>query len=147
MENNMDECLPSCEHHQWGLIWMFIPLSQTDISFIALTTKIAIFSVSLTIKKLMEFLWNRLHRLRGTKEYRENSQYFECCIFGVVHIVKNVEFQIRWQQLCWQKRFVGSGTFQAGLEFYEVAGPVGLNLIKLKVGHCWGPWIMPFNLI
>ena len=82
---------------------MFIPLSQTDISFIALTTKIAIFSVSLTIKNLMVLLWNRLHRLRGTKEYRKNSQYFECCIFGVVHIVKNVEFQIRWQQLCWQK--------------------------------------------
>ena len=33
------------------------------------------------------------------------------------------------------KRFVGPWTFQAGLELYEVAGPAGLYLIKLKVGH------------
>ena len=33
------------------------------------------------------------------------------------------------------KRFVGLGTFQAGLEVYEVAGPAGLYPIKLKVGH------------
>ena len=33
------------------------------------------------------------------------------------------------------KRCVGPGTFQAGLEVYEVAGPAGLYLIKLKVGH------------
>ena len=34
------------------------------------------------------------------------------------------------------KRFVGPGTFLADLEVYEVAGPAGLYLIKLKVGHC-----------
>ena len=34
------------------------------------------------------------------------------------------------------KRFVGPGTFQVGLELYEVAGPAGLYLIKLKLGHC-----------
>ena len=31
---------------------------------------------------------------------------------------------------------MGPGTFQVGLEFYEVAGPAGLYRIKLKVGHC-----------
>ena len=34
------------------------------------------------------------------------------------------------------KQFVEPGTFRAGLELYEVAGPAGLYLIKLKVGHC-----------
>ena len=34
------------------------------------------------------------------------------------------------------KQFVGPGTFQAGLEIYEVAGPAGLYLMKLKLGHC-----------
>ena len=34
------------------------------------------------------------------------------------------------------KRFVGPGTFQTGLEVYEVAGPAGLYLMELKVGHC-----------
>ena len=33
------------------------------------------------------------------------------------------------------KQCVGPGTFQAGLELYEVVGPAGLYLIKLKVGH------------
>ena len=30
---------------------------------------------------------------------------------------------------------MGPETFQAGLELYEVAGPAGLYLLKLKVGH------------
>ena len=30
---------------------------------------------------------------------------------------------------------MGPGTFQAGLELYEVAGPAGLYLIKFKVVH------------
>ena len=34
------------------------------------------------------------------------------------------------------KQFVGPGTFQAGLELNEVAGPAGLYLMKLKLGHC-----------
>ena len=34
------------------------------------------------------------------------------------------------------KPFVGPGTFQAGLELNEVAGPAGLYLMKLKLGHC-----------
>ena len=33
------------------------------------------------------------------------------------------------------KQFVGPGTFQAGLELYEVAGPAGLYLVKVKLGH------------
>ena len=36
--------------------------------------------------------------------------------------------------------FVGPGTFQSGLELYDVAGPAGLYLIKLKVGHCPHPF-------
>ena len=40
------------------------------------------------------------------------------------------------------KRLLGPGTFQAGLELYEVAGPAGLYLIKLKVGH----WFLAFIL-
>ena len=35
------------------------------------------------------------------------------------------------------KQLVGPGTFQAGLELYEVAGPAGLYLMKLKLGHWW----------
>ena len=35
-----------------------------------------------------------------------------------------------------RKQFVGPGTFQAGLELNEVAGPAGLYLMKLKLGHC-----------
>ena len=31
---------------------------------------------------------------------------------------------------------MGPGTFQAGLELNEVAGPAGLYLMKLKLGHC-----------
>ena len=34
------------------------------------------------------------------------------------------------------KQFMGPGTFQAGLELNEVAGPAGLYLMKLKLGHC-----------
>ena len=34
------------------------------------------------------------------------------------------------------KQFVGPGTFQAGLALNEVAGPAGLYLMKLKLGHC-----------
>ena len=34
--------------------------------------------------------------------------------------------------------FVGPGTFQAGLELYELAVPAGLYLIKLKIGH----WVL-----
>ena len=34
------------------------------------------------------------------------------------------------------KQFVGPGTFQADLELNEVAGPAGLFLMKLKLGHC-----------
>ena len=34
------------------------------------------------------------------------------------------------------KQFVEPGTFQAGLELNEVAGPAGLYLMKLKLGHC-----------
>ena len=41
------------------------------------------------------------------------------------------------------KRFVGPGTFLVGLELYEVAGPAGLDLIKLKIGHCLqGIWLI-----
>ena len=46
------------------------------------------------------------------------------------------------------KRFVGPGTFLAGLELYEVAGPAGLDLIKLKIGHCLqGIWLIQLIMI
>ena len=43
---------------------------------------------------------------------------------------------------------MGPGTFLAGLELYEVAGPAGLDLIKLKIGHCLqGIWLIQLIMI
>ena len=41
---------------------------------------------------------------------------------------------------------MGPETFQAGLELYEVAGPAGLYLLKLKVGH-WGHLIFSVTAV
>ena len=57
------------------------PLSQTDISFIALTTNLDIFSVSSTLKKLSTFLWNRQYHLIGTKEYRKTCSILSLNIY------------------------------------------------------------------
>ena len=43
-------------------------------------------------------------------------------------------------QFSWQSDFVGPANFQAGLELYDVAGPDGLYLVKLKVRHWKQPW-------
>ena len=54
IESNMDDShLMNIINEYW--YESSFPLSQTDISFIALTTKIFIFSVSLTIKRLSAF--------------------------------------------------------------------------------------------
>ena len=66
------------------------------------------------------------------KEYQIHEA---CCNFGLSNLLKcGISNTLATPLLT--KRFVGPGTFQAGLEVYEVAGPAGLYLIKLKVGHC-----------
>ena len=43
---------------------------------------------------------------------------------------------------------MGPVTFLAGLELYEVAGPAGLDLKKLKIGHCLqGIWLIQLIMI
>ena len=67
---------------------------------------------------VMKYPWNKnvyLHKLRLIRITRllriticeRLSDSWSALHFGVVHIVKYVEFQIRWQRLCWQSDLWG----------------------------------------
>ena len=42
------------------------------------------------------------------------------CNFEIVHIVKNVEFQIRWQQLCWRSNLWGLKLLRRAWNFMKL---------------------------
>ena len=71
------------------------PLSQTDISFIALATHLDIFLVSLTIENLSAFLWNRPYYLIGTNICRTGLHVVETrhvCTDGHLQEVTVMEY-------------------------------------------------------
>ena len=52
--------------------------------------------------------------------------------FKILHIVRNVWFQICRHQLSWQSISMGAGIFQEGLERYEVPDPIGMFLLLIE---------------
>ena len=71
------------------------PLSQTDISFIALATHLDIFLISLTIENLSAFLWNRPYHLIGTNICRTGLHVVETrhvCTDGHLQEVTVIEY-------------------------------------------------------